>query len=305
MDRFEALQTFVRVVEGGSFSKVAREVGVGQPAVSKQVAALEQRLGVQLLHRTSRSLSLTPAGRDFYESAVRILSEIEDAEDRIGRHQLSPSGLVRVGVPSAFGRMHVVPRLPEFLGRYPDVAIELRVSERPIELANDGMDVLVRTGDVADPTLRSRRVGTTRVATVASAAYVARHGEPVTTDGLADHQLVARSRDGDTLQWRFGGTAGPVAVDPVGAFRSDDAEQLRAAVVSGLGIAQGPEWLYADLLASGEVVPVLAAFAPEPLPIHAVTAAGRRMPSRTGLFIDFMAEAFARDASLAIGDPPG
>src|SRR5579859_6370671 len=139
MDRLESIRMFVRVVESGSFSAVARDAGIGQPAVSKQVAALEARLGAQLLRRTSRSLSLTEAGQDFYESAVRLIDDLEAAESRVGRGQRAPSGLVRVTVAPVFGRLHVVPRLPAFFARYPDIAVETIVTDRTVNLVEEGI----------------------------------------------------------------------------------------------------------------------------------------------------------------------
>lgn len=291
---------FVRVVESGSFSKAARDIGIGQPAVSKQVAALENRLGVQLLTRTSRGLNVTTAGQDFYESALRILGEFEDAEERIGRHQLSPSGLVRVTASPAFGRMYVIPRLAEFRERYPDVSIDLEVSERRVDLIEEGIDVAIRMGNLADSSLTAQRIGTMRVATVASAAYLERNGTPSSPAGLADHQRIAYVYNGEPISWGFRGPAGPITVEAIGAFRTNDTEHLRAAVLAGLGIAHNASWLYADVVASGEVVPLLTGFAPDPFPIHAVTAAGRRMPCRVRLFVDFLAEICAGVPELAV-----
>src|SRR5580692_6681743 len=150
MDQLAAIRIFVRVVERGSFSSVAREAGVGQPAVSKQITALEAHLGAQLLRRTSRSLSLTEAGQEFYESAVRLLEDLEAAESRVGRGQTAPSGLIRVTVAPVFGRLYIVPRLPEFFARYPDISIELTGSGRNINLIEEGVDLAIRNGELAD-----------------------------------------------------------------------------------------------------------------------------------------------------------
>src|ERR1700738_208283 len=157
MDRLEGIKIFVRVVESGSFSAVARELGTGQPTISKQVAALEEHLGAQLLIRTSRSLSLTEAGRDFYESAVRLISDLEAAESRIGSGQASPSGVVRVSAAPAFSRLYVVPQLPAFRVRYPKVVVESLVSERTSNLAEEGIDLAIRNGALADRNTGPRR----------------------------------------------------------------------------------------------------------------------------------------------------
>ena len=163
MDRLEGIKIFLRVVESGSFSAVARELGTGQPAISKHVAALEEHLGAQLLMRTSRSLSLTEAGRDFYESAVRLISDLEAAESRIGSGQASPSGVVRVTAAHAFSRLFVVPKLPLFRERYPKVVVEMLVSERTSNLVEEGIDLAIRNGSLSDSSLIARKIGVSAI----------------------------------------------------------------------------------------------------------------------------------------------
>src|SRR6476469_2964106 len=174
MDRLEGIKIFVRVVESGSFSAVARELGTGQPAISKQIAALEERLGAQLLMRTSRSLSLTEAGRDFYESAVPLISDLEAAESRIGSGQASPSGVVRVTTAPGFSRRYVVPQIPSFRARYPTVVVDLLVFERTNNLVEEGVDLAIRNGALADASLIARKIGEFAVVAVAPEEYVDR-----------------------------------------------------------------------------------------------------------------------------------
>ena len=166
MDQLEAIRMFVRVVDSGSFSAVARESGIGQPAVSKQIAALESRLGAQLLRRTSRSLSVTEAGQDFYESAVRLVDDLETAVSRVGRGQTAPSGLVRVTVAPVFGRVHVLPRLGEFFARFPDISVEIVVTDRAVDLVQEGVDVAIHNGPLTDSTVVVRKIATTPVVTI-------------------------------------------------------------------------------------------------------------------------------------------
>src|SRR5689334_11410477 len=187
MDRLEGIKIFVRVVESGSFSAVARELGTGQPAISKQIAALEERLGAQLLMRTSRSLSLTEAGRDFYESAVPLISDLEAAESRIGSGQASPSGVVRVTAAPGFSRLYVVPKLPSFRARYPKVVVEMLVSERTSNLVEEGIDLAIRNGALSDSSLVARKIGESAVVAVASAEYLERRGEPTRPSDLDRH----------------------------------------------------------------------------------------------------------------------
>jgi LysR family transcriptional regulator for bpeEF and oprC len=291
MDRLDAIKVFVRVVESGSFSAVARELRVGQPAISKQVAALEAHLGAQLLRRTSRSSSLTEAGRDFYESAVHLLGELEAAESRIGRGQVSPSGLLRVTVAPAFGRVCIVPQLPLFFARYPELRVELLVTERFTNLVEDGIDLAIRHGELGDSSLVSRKLGTTAVVAVASPKYLKRSGEPLRPADLDQHQCLTFVADGKQLPWRFDGH---VTYQPRGNFRTNDGEDLRAAALAGLGIAQAPAWLFERDLAARTVRRVLRDYEPGELAITAVRPAGRRLTSKVSLFIEFVAELFAK-----------
>src|SRR5580692_9907282 len=178
VDKFDAMQMFVRVIEKGSFSAVAKERGIGQPAVSKQISALEHELGTELIHRTSRSIALTEPGRDFYESALRILDDFESATSRIGRGQTAPKGLIRVTVAPTFARLHMVSRLPGFFAAYPDMAVELAASESPATIMEDGFDLAIHSGDLPDSTLVGRRFAQTTIVLVATPQYLTRHGSP-------------------------------------------------------------------------------------------------------------------------------
>ncbi len=176
MDRLDAMQVFVRVIEKGSFSAVAKERGVGQPAVSKQISALEDELGTELIHRTSRSIALTEPGRDFYESALHILDDFENATSRIGRGQTAPRGLIRVTVPPTFARLHMVSKLPAFFAAYPEMTVEMAASESPTTIIEDGFDLAIHSGDLPDSTLVARRLGQTMIVLVATPQYLSRYG---------------------------------------------------------------------------------------------------------------------------------
>lgn len=293
---------FVRVVESGSFSQAARDLNVSQPTVSKQLAALEARLGTPLLARNSRALAVTPAGQDYYEATVRILQDLDLVEERVLEGQSAPSGLVRVTLSPAFGRMFVIPRLLDFRNRFPDVAIEMEVSGRHVDLIEEGIDVAIRIGRLSDSALVARRIGDMRMITLASARYLAQHGTPQTLDELRSHQRIGYVYQGDIMGWGFQADGRQVTVDGGAAFRTNDAEHVRGAVLAGLGIAHHASWLFTDVLASGEVVRILDRHAPPPFPINAVTAAGRRMPSRVRHFIDFLAAICAEEPELRSGD---
>jgi DNA-binding transcriptional LysR family regulator len=167
VNKLDAMQIFVRVAEKGSFSAVAKERGIGQPAVSKQISALEDELGTELIHRTSRSASLTEAGRDFYESALRILDDLENATSRIGRGQSAPKGLIRLTVPPTFARLHMVSKLPAFFAAYPDMAVEMAASESPTTIIEDGFDLAIHSGDLPDSDLVARKFAQTIIILVA------------------------------------------------------------------------------------------------------------------------------------------
>jgi LysR family transcriptional regulator for bpeEF and oprC len=291
---------FVRVVDSGSFSAVGRALGVGQPAISKQIAALEMHLGAQLLQRTSRSLALTEAGRDFYESAVRIVSDVGAAEPRVGRGRIAPSGLVRVNVAPVFGRLYVVPRLREFFARHPGVAVELVVTDRLVNLIEEGIDFGIHNGELADSGLIARKIAQTQIITVATPAYLAAHGEPATPAELERHTCVIYAPQSAPRVWGFAGRFGPLAHQPKGAFRTNDAEQIRAAVLADGGLAHTPGWLFSAEIASGAVRPVLTAFEPTRLSISAVRPGGRFLASKVSVFIDYLAEIFAEEPSLAL-----
>jgi LysR family transcriptional regulator for bpeEF and oprC len=190
MDQIAAMRMFVRVVESGSFSAVARETGVGQPAVSKQITALEAHLGTQLLRRTSRSLSLTDTGQDFHEAAVRLLDDLAAAEARVGHGQRAPSGLIRVSVAPVFGRMYIVPRLAAFFARFPEIVIDIQATDRVIDLVADGVDLAIHNGALNDSNLVAKTLGTSPVVTVASRPYIDTYGEPKSPDDLQTHRSV-------------------------------------------------------------------------------------------------------------------
>ena len=290
MDRLEGIKIFVRVVESGSFSAVARELGTGQPAISKQVAALEERLGAQLLMRTSRSLSLTEAGRDFYESAVPLISDLEAAESRIGSGQASPSGVVRVTAAPGFSRLYVVPKttvVPRALsqGRRRDAGL-------PAD-EQSGIDLAIRNGALSDSSLVARKIGESAVVAVASAEYLERRGEPTRPGDLDRHDGVIFVSQNGPCPWTFASRAGMIPYQAAAAFRSNDGEEQRAAVLAGLGITQAPYWLFAADIRAGTVRRILRDCEPARIPISAVRPASRRQPSKVAVFVDFLAELLA------------
>jgi DNA-binding transcriptional LysR family regulator len=292
MDKFDAMQTFVRIIEKGSFSAVARERGIGQPAVSKQISALENELGTELLHRASRSIALTDAGRDFYESALRILDDFEGATSRIGRGQTAPKGLIRVTVSPTFARLHVVSKLAAFFSAYPDMAVELGATESPTTLIEDGFDLAIHSGDLPDSNLVARRIAQTAIVLVATPQYLSRHGAPESPNELNRFRSVVFIERGSVQPWRFGSGRDAKRVIPTGAFRTSDIEQVRVGVLEHLGMAQAPAWLFAAELREGTVVRLLTDFE-RTVPILAVRPASRRLSTKSRIFIEHMERTFA------------
>jgi LysR family transcriptional regulator for bpeEF and oprC len=300
MDRFSSLQLFARVVELGSFTRASKELGIGQPAVSKQIAALEAHLGARLLDRTSRGLRATAAGLDLYNSTMRLLADLEEAEARVRGASKGPVGLVRIATPPALGRMYIIPRLPDFIAQFPEISVEFSVAQRLTDLVKEGVDVALRVGSLESSSLVARRIGSMQTVTVAAPEYLVTHGTPTDPQDLVHHKLVTGQTDGEVLPWRFGGESGPWSMVPNGAVRSNDGEDLRAAVLAGLGITHGPSALFQADLQQGRVMRILDPFRPAPVPIHAVCSNGRKMPQRVRVFVDFLAAAFAVEPSLRI-----
>ena len=292
MDRLDAMQAFVRVIEKGSFSAVAKERGIGQPAVSKQISSLEEELGTELIYRTSRSIALTEAGRDFYGSALRILDDFENAASRIGRGQTAPKGLIRVTVPPTFARLHMVSKLPAFFAAYPDMAVEMSTSASPTTIIEDGFDLAIHSGDLPDSTLVARRLGQTMTVLVATPQYLARYGAPESPEDLNRFRSVVFVERGFVQPWSFGSGQDAKRVIPTGVFRTSDIEQMRMGVLEHLGIAQAPAWLFAAELREGTVVRLLTPFE-RTAPILAVRPASRRMSAKVRIFIEHLEKSFA------------
>lgn len=292
MDRFDAMQMFVRVAEKGSFSGVAKELGIGQPAVSKQISALEREMGTELIHRTPRSMVLTEAGQDLYQTALRILDEFENAMSRIGRGQTAPKGLIRLSVPPTFARLHMVSKLPAFFAAYPDLAVEMAASESPMTIVEDGFDLAIHSGDLPDSSLIARKFAQTKIILVATPQFLTRHGAPETPDDLMRYRAVLSVERGAVQPWCFGSGPEMKRIIPTGAFRTSDIEQLRMGVLEHLGLAQAPAWLFAAELREGTVLRLLTPYE-RVVPILAVRPASRRLSAKLRVFIEHLEKTFA------------
>lgn len=286
MDRFAELSTFVAVAERGGFAAASRHLGISAPAVTRLIAALEQRLGITVFRRSTRSVVLTEEGAALLERAREILAQLQEAE-RVATGGLSaPRGELHITAPVMFGRLHVLPVVEEMLAAHKDLSVRLMLLDRNIRLIEEGIDVAVRVGEPRDSNLRSVAVGMVRQVLVASPRYCAEHGCPTTPQELVDHDIIAGENIRTGTNWRFGPKSHVTVVKPRLIVTSIDA-QIEAAAAN-LGIANVLSYQVAERLVAGKLCSVLDAYAPPPLPIHLLFDSRRaRLPS-VRLFIDCM-----------------
>ncbi|MFO1067498.1 MAG: LysR family transcriptional regulator [Geminicoccaceae bacterium] len=289
-DRLTAVEVFVRIVETGSFTAAAEQLGLSRAAVSKQMLALEDRLGVRLLNRTTRRNSLTEAGQAFYERGRQILGDLDEAERAAGEAVSRARGTLRVNAPMTFGTMHLARFLPEYLAANPEVAVDMTFNDRVVDLFEEGYDVAVRIGRLADSSLMARRLAPVRLVACAAPAYLARRGEPRAPVELGLHDCLlytySASRDG----WEFAGPDGTVsAVRIRGRVRANNGEALAAAAAAGLGIVMMPTFILSEHLASGRLVPILRGWTVPDRGLFAVWPQGRHLSAKVRSFVDFLA----------------
>jgi len=301
-DRFDAMAAFVAVADAEGFAPAARRLGLSPSAVTRLVAGLEDRLGLRLLQRTTRRVALTDAGARFLMRARRILADLREAEDSAAAERATPSGHLVVAAPVTFGRLHAGPLVCEFLNRHPDVTGELTLSDRNIDLLEEGVDVAIRIGALPDSTLVARRAGETRRVWVAAPDYLARAGEPRGPEDLDAHRLIHSTALGAERAWTFhrGGVAETRAIAPRYATNSVDAALWHAA--QGGGITTALHYQAEEALSAGRLVILLATFEPAPLPIHFVYPSARLLSAKVRALVDL---AFAtRDWRFTGAAPP-
>jgi DNA-binding transcriptional LysR family regulator len=288
MDRLSAMQVFIRVIEMGSFSAAARHEQIGQPAVSKAIAQLEEWMGVRLLLRSTRILVPTEAGRDFLIRAKRM---VEDAEEAVvaARGDIGAlSGRLRVSAAVCFARLHIVPRLPEFLAAHPELEVELVLDDRNIDLIEEGIDVALRMGSLPDSSMTARKIAQGRRLVMATPAYFERFGIPKTPTDLIGHEAVIYTRDGGGESWNFKKDSAELSVAVSGRLRVTATEGLRAAVFANIGLTISSEWSFTPELVSGEVVSIMEDWSLPPINLSAVFPAGRLIGVKARTFVDFV-----------------
>ncbi|MBV9559885.1 MAG: LysR family transcriptional regulator [Bradyrhizobium sp.] len=290
MDRIEAMQAFVAVADLQGFAPAARKLRLSPSGVTRLVAALEDHLGVRLLQRTTRKVALTDAGARYLERARRILADVEEAEIAAESERTQPAGRLVVSAPVGFGRLHVGPVVTAYLKKYPEVSCELRLQDRVVSLVEDGVDLAVRIGELADSAIVARHVGEMRRIVVASPAYLAARGEPNTPAALAAHDTIQFGANAVTAEWRFVSDGEELRADIAPRFVTNVADAAIQYAEAGGGLTRVLAYQAAEAIRRGRLRIVLQRFEQKPLPIHMVYPTSRLLSAKVRAFIDLVVE---------------
>lgn len=294
MDKFQEMASFVAVVDAGSFVGAADATGLSKAAVSRHVAELEHRLGARLLHRTTRRLSLTDDGQLYFARAKDMLAAVDEAESEISSRSGEPSGLLRINAPLTFGVLYLAPLWGRFAQLYPKVSLDIDLSDRVVDLVEEGYDLAVRITNLPSSQLVSRQLATTRMVACASPRYLAMHGTPVHPGELAQHEVISYSYWAARNEWAFTGPDGvPVVVRVHARIHANNGDTCRAAALEHQGIILQPDFIVADDLRRGDLVELLPEFRAMTLGIHAVYPSRKHLPIKTRRMVDFLVEAFS------------
>jgi DNA-binding transcriptional LysR family regulator len=295
MDRLAAMETFVYVVESGSFSAAARRLNIGQPAVSKTIAQLETRLAVRLLLRSTRGLTPTEAGLAFFERAKRAIEEADEADNAARGAASGLTGNLRICAAVTFGRLHIVPHLGPFLEQNPELNIDLMLDDRNINLVEEGVDVALRMGALSDSGLTARKIAERRRVVLGTPAYFEKYGEPTCPADLSKHQAIVYSLGGGA-NWQFKKTSEEQSVIISGRIRVNAAEGLRAAVLAHQGLTMASEWMFAPELANGAVREVMTDWTLSNQDLWAVFPTGRMASAKARAFVDYVQGLLAQES---------
>jgi len=295
MDRLAAMRVFAQVVDSGSFAKAADRLGLSTSAASRQVADLETHLQTRLLNRTTRRVGMTESGRAFYERAVQLLADLEEAEQEASRTAAVPRGTIRLTAAVTLGVRHLAPLIAAFLARHPGVAFDVSLSDRIVDLVEEGFDLGVRVGTSGTASLAARKLGETRLLVCASPDYLAAHGRPQVPEDLERHNCFTYEYVSPRDQWRFRDASGrECAVRVKGNLHSNNGELHAEAAAGGIGIAFEPDMILAPYVRDGRLVPLLADYLLPPMPIYAVYPSRKHLSAKVRVFIDFLVERLAQ-----------
>ncbi|GHA31766.1 LysR family transcriptional regulator [Photobacterium aphoticum] len=300
MDQLSAMRAFVRVVQTGSFSAAGRDMHTTQTTISKKVAALENHIGVKLLTRSSRDHALTQAGAEYYETCVNLLGELDEAEARARSDIALPRGVLRITAPVAFGRLLLAPIISEFFSRYPDIQVDLLLSDKHVDLISDGIDVAIRARQLEDSTLIARHLFNNNMLVLASPDYFEQFGKPITPNDLQQHNCLAYAGMKTVNTWRFYDDDKEITVPVKGNFQSDNGDVLLEVALSGLGLVLLPIWMVKPYLESGQLVQVLANYTGQDIPFNAIYPHSRYTPLKVRCFVDFLKEKLAQCEALTL-----
>jgi DNA-binding transcriptional LysR family regulator len=292
MDRLSAMETFVRVVEAGSFVAAAERLGISTAMVSRHVQALEQRLGTRLLNRTTRRISLTEPGAAYFERSRQLLRELDEVDQSVSHEVQQPRGVLRVNAPVVFGTRHLSRLLGEYASRYPEVAIELTLTDRFIDLVEEGADLAVRIGALSDSALVARRLCPARLVLCAAPSYLARAGVPKTIDDLRHYDCLGYTYTRGGSEWEFQGPAGPVVIPLRSRLRANHGEALLQAALDAMGIILSPTFICGEALRDGRLRQVLPDAGLAELRVYAVYPSRKFLSAKVRTFVDFLAEKF-------------
>lgn len=292
MDTLLSMCVFRRVVESNSFSAVANETKLSQPTVSKHVAALEQKLGSKLLNRSSRQLTLTESGKEYYQRCVQILDAVSEAEAQVRLEQTQITGTIRLSTPIAYGRLQVIPHIRPFLSQHPEVKLDLILDDKTIDLVKEGVDMAVRVGPLTESSLIATKIGDCPRIAVASPDYLADHGEPTKLSELDKHDCLVSINSPARDVWTFNGKQGIEKIQVSGRFSANNPDAIREAVLAGLGIAIIPLWMAENYIDQGYLKVILNDYQPLPLAVHAMYPQRRLVPLKVKRLIEHLQSHF-------------
>lgn len=297
MNEFAALRVFAKVVEAGSLSAAGRVLGISPSSVSRRIHELETELGVQLLYRTTRQLSLTEAGEIYYERTQGILESLTEAKLAVSSDRAAPNGLLRLTAPTFLATLHIIPALAALQTQYPSIRVALSVTDRLVDIVGEGYDVAIRSGRLEDSSLKAKKLGESRRIVCASPSYLEHAGVPERPEQLVEHACVTFRHHLGTSTWVFSCGRGTHEVRVRGDFCTDNGGALVAAATNGLGVVLVPRWLASDAIQRGELVHLLQDYElrPATTPLYAVWAPGSHTPPKVRVFVDFLMERFAHD----------